>query len=402
LIQQYQDLPHQIGVPETPSALDPAIPVITEPLRQNGYHTAWIGKWHLDGSNSASHIVPVERRGGFDYWLGYENNNNQYESWVYGTDQENPIRLEGYETDALTDLLINHVEKHVDKNPTHNRSEDNKEEYQPFFATLSVQPPHSPYVPPMDNGDKRYFKHPEKIQLKHNVPHSKWARHKAKQDLAGYYGMIENIDMNVGRIRQSLKKLGIDRETYLVFFSDHGDCLGSHGQWAKSSPWEESIKIPFIVSTVGGSAHMQTGRDDSLINHVDIAPTTLGLCGITPPSWMKGYDYSSSIVKHDRPEYLGSNPHPAPGSAYLQQIPRKYHSHSVNQKWRGVITKDRWKYICVEGKEWLLFDLNDDPFETANLVFDTVFQKQKESCHQLLEEWISITGDDFALPDIRL
>ena len=61
-------------------------------------------------------------------------------------------------------------------------------------------------------------------------------------DLAGYYGMVENLDQNLGRIRKSLMDLGVDRETYIVFFSDHGDMLRSHGQKAKSSPWEEAIR----------------------------------------------------------------------------------------------------------------------------------------------------------------
>jgi hypothetical protein len=56
----------------------------------------------------------------------------------------------------------------------------------------------------------------------------------------------------------------------------------------------------------------------------------------------------------------------------------------------------------MPGHEWLLFDLNDDPFEMANLAYDTVFQKQKERCHELLKEWIEKTGDRFDLPDISL
>lgn len=389
--------PNQAGVPKTPSALDPSIPTITQPFKEAGYHTAYVGKWHLDGSNSHTHYIPPERRGGFDYWMGYENNNNQHETFVYGSDGEEPVRLPGYETDSLTDLLTRHIENHLDAT----RKGD---DYQPFFASLSVQPPHDPYVPPTDTwGGKDYYKHPSSIELRPNVPRVDWVEKRAREDLAGYYGMIENIDDNIGRLRETLKRLGIDRETYIVFFSDHGDCLGSHAQWAKSSPWEEAVKIPFIVGMVGGGYNMRTGSTDAVLNHVDIAPTTLGLCGIPVPEWMKGHDYSRHCIKPNRAEHVGGpEPDREPDSAYLQQIPRKLHAHSVNREWRAVLMRDGWKYACMPGREWLLFDTKDDPFEMANLAHDTVFQKQKERCHQRLQQWIEETGDEFALPDIAL
>ncbi|MGI5899270.1 MAG: sulfatase [Christensenellales bacterium] len=383
--------PHQNGVTQTPSALNPSIPTITKPFKEAGYHTAWVGKWHLDGSNSVSHYIPPGRRGGFDYFMGYENNNNQNESYVFGSDSEEPLRVNGYETDGLTEMFISHLENHV----------GSKQDYQPFFAALSVQPPHSPYVPPTDeSGQGLYYHNPQKICLRPNVPPGKWAA-EARQDLAGYYGMIENIDTNLGRLRMALKRMGIDRETYIVFFSDHGDCLGSHAQWEKSTPWEEAVRIPFIISCVGGNYNMKTGESDAPVNHVDIAPTTLGLCGIPAPEWMTGYDYSPLCIKQDRAE-AHENSHPMPESAYLQQIPRKYHRHSVNKAWRAVVTRDGWKYACFPESDWLLFNLNDDPYEMANLCHDTVFQPQKERLHALLARHIEKTGDSFPLPDISL
>lgn len=363
--------PHMTGVTRTPSAMDPAIPTITQPLKEAGYHTAWVGKWHLDGSNSHQHYIPPERRGDFDYWMGYENNNNQEETFIYGTEDETPHRLTGYETDGLTDLFIEHLKEHVKS------TENEKGDYQPFFAALSVQPPHSPYVPPADTqGLKNYYYNSADIKLRPNVPSVNWIKKEATQDLAGYYGMIENLDMNIGRLRMTLKELGIDRETYIIFFSDHGDCLGSHGQWAKSSPWEESIKIPFIISTVGGNFHMKTGSSDAVVNHVDIAPTTLGLCGINKPEWMVGYDYSYHCIKEDRPEYqeIDKNDREEPDSAYLQQIPRKYHHHTVNKAWRGVLMRDGWKYVCMPDHDWLLFNINEDPYEMANYCHNIKYQ----------------------------
>ncbi|MCL2831771.1 MAG: sulfatase [Treponema sp.] len=384
--------PHQNGVTKTPSPLDPTIPIITGPFKAAGYHTSWIGKWHLDGSNNREHYVPSERRGNFDYWMGYENNNNQNEVYIYGTDGEKPQRLLGYETDSLTDLFLEQIRKHI-------KTTASKDGYQPFFSVLSVQPPHSPYVPPTTPGFD-YYHNPEKMQLRPNVPPVDWVKHEALLDYAGYYGMIENIDYNVGRIRMALKELDIDRDTYIIFFSDHGDCLGSHAQWEKSSPWEEAIKIPFIISMVGGPYNIKTGESTAVLNHVDIAPTTLGLCGIETPQGMVGHDYSNLCILPKRQEYKEHSKNSEPDSAYLQQIPRKFHRHSVNRPWRGVLMRDGWKYVCMPGNDWLLFDTFSDPYELANLCFDNVFNKKREECHARLSKWITDTGDEFAMPQL--
>lgn len=134
-----------------------------------------------------------------------------------------------------------------------------EKDHRPFFAVLSVQPPHSPYVPPTNPAYGRPPISPARIELRRNVPDVPWVREKARLDLAGYYGMVENLDWNLGRIRQALEKWGVDRETYVIFFSDHGDMLGSHAQWEKSSPWEESIRIPFVVGSAGERA-VRRGR----------------------------------------------------------------------------------------------------------------------------------------------
>ena len=400
--------PHQNGVTQTPSPLDPSLPTITDAFNQSGYHTAWIGKWHLDGSNSSDHYVPRDRRGGFAFWRGYENNNAQEECYVYGgyTDTADPRydetdesaeRLHDYETNALTDQFLNHLRAHRERGT----------EQEPFFGVLSVQPPHSPYVGPASLGAGSGGSPPLRpvdVTLRPNVPHSARVRDQARLDIAGYSSMVENLDMNVGRLLDGLRALDVDRETWIVFFSDHGDMLGSHGQREKSSPWEESIRIPLIVARVGGHQAMRTGVCDALVNHVDIGATSLGLCGIAVPDWVRGFDYSARCLKGATPASAAAEPTAAaePGSAFLQQIPRKYHPHSVNRAWRAVVTRDGWKYVCTPGNDWLLFNVNDDPYEQANLCYDTVYQADKERCHAELRSWIERTGDSFELPDIGL
>ncbi len=383
--------PHQIGTPRTPSHLDPKHGSIADPFREAGYHTAWIGKWHLYGSNERP-VIPEEHRGGFDYWMGYENNNNQNDSWVHGSGQDEPRRLPGYETDSLTDIFLEHLGGHIGET-------GGRGDYKPFFACLSVQPPHSPYVGPTNPVYGESGPDPAKIAFRPNVPPVGWVREKAAMDLSGYYAMIRNIDWNLGRIRNSLKAMGVDRETYVVFFSDHGDMLGSHAQWEKSSPWEESVGIPFIIGRTGGVSRMPVGICDAPLNHVDIAPTTLGLCGLDPPDDMRGHDYSDHC-RDARDRLFRKSPQrdEEPDSAYIQQLVRKHHPHSVNCEWRGVVMRDGWKYVCTPGNDWLLHNTREDPFEMANLVHDECFREERARCHQRLEQWIKETGDRFQLP----
>ena len=264
-------------------------PTLTEPLKSAGYQTAYFGKWHLAGfheseGRAAKFITDPDKRGGFDQWTGYDNNNSQYDSWVHGGRGKDAFlyRLPGYETDCLTDLLLRYIRDRG--------AEAKRADGKPFFAVLSVQPPHNPYVAPPDYMRRH---NPAAIQLRPNVARDPVIEDQARRDLAGYYAQIENWDYNIGRILSALREQDLLFHTHLLFFADHGDMHGSHGQYKKMTPYEESIRIPFVISgeqpTYEGRA---TGRSLVPINHVDIAPITLGLCGIRKPSWMEGTDYS--------------------------------------------------------------------------------------------------------------
>lgn len=91
-----------------------------------------------------------------------------------------------------------------------------------------------------------------------------------------------------------LEEVNLAFNTHLVIMSDHGDMHGSHGEFRKTSPREESIRVPFIV-TVGQPRYdgLINNRPTAPLNDVDIAPTTLGLWGIEKPSWMEGHDDSA-------------------------------------------------------------------------------------------------------------
>ena len=382
--------PH-LTVPGHEYRLDPAQPTVASVFNQAGYHTAYFGKWHLDGfhereGRAALHIIPPDRRGDFDTWVGYENNNSQWDSWVHGGSGEDAFqyRLPGYETDALTGLLLDYLHQRA------NQPAGPENDPQPFFAVLSVQPPHDPYVAPAEWMARHT---PANVTLRPNVPNIARVTDLARRELAGYYAMIENLDWNVGRILQALDETGLRQNTHVIFFSDHGDMHGSHGQFRKTAPWEEAVRVPFIISGHVPQYVNSVGRYPLPINHVDVAPTSLGLCGLPTPDWMQGADYSGYRLR-------GKAQPSQPDSAYLQLVVPTGHHHSVDRPWRGVVTRDGWKYVVLEGQPLMLFNLNEDPYELANLALNPVYRAERRQLQDRLAAWIHDTGDQFTLPEI--
>jgi arylsulfatase A-like enzyme len=375
--------PHQC-VPGHEYPLPVGQKTIANVFNDAGYATAYFGKWHLAGfheseGRSAMRIVPPDRRGGFQTWVGYDNNNSQYDCWVHGGAGKDAFqyRLPGYETDELSNLLIRYIK-------------DQRKE-KPFFAALSVQPPHDPYVAPAEFMQRHT---PGRIELRQNVPNVASVMEPARRWLAGYYAQIENLDWNIGRIRRAIDEAGLGFNTHLIFFSDHGDMQGSQGQFKKMTPYEESIRIPFIIG--GGQPQgyegWGMGHYGVPLNHVDIPATTLGLCGIAKPQWMRGTDYSHYRVHRARGTAA------EPDSAYLQSVVPTGHGDSVDKPWRGVVTKDGWKYVCFEGISWLMFHLEEDPYEQVNLAHNSKYRAERGRLLARLRQWVADTGDHFPVP----
>ena len=364
---------------------------IADVFNGNGYRTAYFGKWHLGGfhernGRAAFFITDPARRGGFESWTGYENNNSQWDCWVHGGSGPSAFhyRLPGYETDELTNLLIGYVKDRAAERKNAAASA------KPFFAILSVQPPHDPYVAP-----ERFMANynPERLILRPDVAHVPPMERQVRRDLAGYYAMIENLDWNYGRVIETLDQTGLLPDTHVFFFADHGDMHGSHGMWRKVCPYEESIRTPFIISGgVPRYAPWKTGRMPVLSNHVDIAPTTLGLCGIRKPEWMEGADLSYHRI--------GGPPRtPDPDSAFLQCVVPTGQADTLNTPYRGIVTRDGWKYVCFENRSWLQFNLNDDPYEEVNVAQLDHYRPERKKLIARLKQWVADTGDHFEIPE---
>ncbi len=397
--------PHRSTVPALHSPMSTEMKTVAHAFRDHGYRTGYFGKWHLDGNRPELDLtdpaqradiryIPPERRGGFEDWYAFENSNQPYHTYIHTDDEQGDpqsFKISGYQTDGLTDLFMDWLGQQAGI-----KAESNGK---PFFGVLSLQPPHDPYVAP-DEDMKRH--RPSDVQLNPNVPANKAIQDRARVELAGYYAAIERIDYNVGRIRDELTKLGIDQDTYVIFFSDHGDMHGAHGHFRKMAPWEESIRIPFLVSGPTRRSY-KAKSSDALINHVDIAPTTLGLCGIPVPATMEGYDYSQLIV--DQPPYHLMKTLPdMPESAYISlPVPQAMQpgpfEEGIDRPFRGVVTRDGWKYVALEHQPWLLYNLNEDPYEMVNLAHNKFYRRDLDRMHSLLKDWIKATEDQFDVPE---
>jgi arylsulfatase A-like enzyme len=173
---------------------------IAHVCKDAGYETAYIGKWHLNGPDRKAWIPPGPTRQGFDYWAA-ANFDHNYDHSIYFEDTDVPKVWEGYDAEAQTTRVIDHLS-------TRDRSK-------PVCLFLSWGPPHHPYR--MVPGKYLDMYDSEKISGRPNCPDV------PKPDLWGYYAQITFLDEQFGRLVESLDDLGMKENTILAFSSDHGD-----------------------------------------------------------------------------------------------------------------------------------------------------------------------------------
>lgn len=338
---------------------------IAEVLREAGYRTGFVGKWHLDGGPRMPGFVPPgPRRQGFEFWAANECSHNHFHN-QYFRDTPAPLPVRGFEPEGWTDLGIEFLEA-------------TKKDRRPFFLTIQTGPPHDPYKAPEQY---RKLYNPARLTMRPN-----WRQAPGlpgPNEIAEYYGMITAIDDQVGRILAALDKLGLAGDTIVLFSSDHGDMLGSQGMRLKRKPWEESIRVPCILRY---PSRVRPRRIRDFLTHVDFAPTLLGLCGVKPPATMQGTDLSTLV--------LGGR-QAAPDSAFFQ-IFGPYDGDGTTQGWRGIRTA-RYMYARYESKPWVLYDLESDPYELKNLAGEPGAARLREQLDRQLSQWMRRTGDAWSL-----
>jgi len=344
--------PHAAGVTHNHMLLPLEEKTLSAELKGAGYRTGYIGKWHLDGHDSPGFVPPARRRG-FDYWAAYNVAHQHYDS-VYFRDTPDPIRIHGFEPEHLTGLAIDFIRQ---------------ESAQPFFLYLSWVAPHPPLTPPA-----RYAAYdPRRIHLRPNVPPAKQAE--ARKNAAAYYGLCTAVDENVGRLLAELDSRNLSQDTIVVFTSDHGWTLESHGLDGIDLPYEESSRIPLVIRYPGRlKANLDRG---ALISNVDYAPTLLGLCGLPPPSGMQGANLA---------DWLTGGAGTPSGPIYAEG------NLGDTGEWRMVVRGQEKLVVDSSLKATHLYHLGRDPYEMKNLVADPSFQRKREELLSLLHRWVERTS----------
>lgn len=299
---------------------------IAHDLGGRGYATAFFGKWHLArrdpraplvGEAHARMVVPPDERGGFAHWEGFEGGFLLNDPWLHGTGLAGPVQFSGYQSDVVCGRAAAWVQRTG-----------------PWFAVVSLEPPHPPYDAPAAGVAPR---DPRSLQLARNVPRGGEAEDRARRELSGYYAHVEATDRAIGRLLDRVDA----STTAIVVTSVHGDMHGAHGLFRKGWPHEEAVRVPLLVRFPGGRAR----EDRATISLVDLPRLTCALADGTPWS--------------------------APTSGAQLSMPSVVAlPHQCDRIWRGIRTASRKLVLNDDGSPWLHFDLERDPLEQTNLAAD--------------------------------
>lgn len=336
-----------------------------------GYHTGYIGKWHL----ASQEPVPSDEQGGYQYWLGanvLEFTSESYRTVMYDRDG-NDVRLPGYRVDALTDAAIRYVDEH---------------QSDPFFLFLSfIEPHHQNHIddyPPPDGYREMYtggWVPPDLQALVGSAP----------QHLGGYYGMVKRLDEALGRLMDALKSLDLLEDTVVFYTSDHGSHFKTRNSEYKRSCHESCVRIPTMIR---GPGFMSGGQIRDLVSLVDLPPTVLDAAGLPVPEEMEGNSVKP-LVTGQREGWQDD--------VYIQiseaQVGRAIRTH-------------KWKY-CVDApdadgrgdayssvyEEQYLYDLDADPYELTNLIGKTSHREVADRLKKRLLDRMAAVGEE--IPEIR-
>jgi arylsulfatase A-like enzyme len=375
-------------------------------LQEGGYETAIFGKWHLFSQPTGFDHYEVVRGQGlyFDpsfYKTGMEWN----EDWKSVRVNDRGEITPGYFTDIVTGKSIDWLE---------NRKSNNS-----FALFVHHKAPHSPHVTherydhlfnekiPVPEtfdasfeGKNSYLKYdtaPDN-KIQNAVPYAlinsrddmyKIYRGEYKPPVErgtraykewgfqtlyqGYHRQIVSLDDNIGRLLDYLEEKGLDKNTIIVYASDNGWFLGDYGLYNKMLMYEESLKIPLVISY---SDRFKGNRvEDHLVSILDFAPTFLDYAGVEIPDFMQG--------KSLRPILEGRNPREWRKSFFYHF----YDQFNVPEHY-GIRTHDHKliKFLDPRGTEFELYDLKADPKETNNLFDDPKYRQIQETLMRELEE----------------
>jgi len=329
------------------SIMDPGEVTLAEVLRDAGYATGISGKWHLGDCHPTR---AIDR--GFDHALVHNGGGLcQPANWGRN-DYFSPdlmrngelVASQGYCTDIFTDDALGFIEAHKDA---------------PFFCYLATNAPHVPLLV-----DEKWCARYREMDLPENF--------------IKLYGMVENIDDNVGRVLDKLDELNIAADTLVIFSSDHGPCGGARdpkqgNRWNgglrshKGTPYDGGLRVPFLIRWPGV---FEAGKDiDRIAGPIDVMPTLANLCGATLPDdrAIDGVDLAP-LLRGD----TASTQWPK------RQLFYQWHRGDRPVAFRNfALVEQQWKLLCANphepsnteqaGKRIELYDIAADPHEQHDL-----------------------------------
>jgi uncharacterized sulfatase len=372
-------------------------------LHAQGYSLGYIGKFHLDaphepyipcsnnrGNPKWNEWTPPERRHGFDFWYAYGTYDQHLHPMYWSTDapRDSFRYVDQWGPEHEADMAIRYIQ---------NKGGKYRNRKKPFALVVSMNPPHMPYNQVPEKYVRMYDSKEAEIARLFSEPsvpdtRDQWGRYYRK-NIKNQLAMVTGVDEQFGRILEALKRAGLEKNTIVVFTSDHGDCLGKHEKISKSNPYEESIHIPLIVRWPG---RIEPRHDDLLFSVPDFFPTLMGLMGFRDeiPGRVQGTDFAGLFTQTDsvtRPTsqlYFMTN-------QQLYENPSDEGQLNLQSGERGVRTA-RYTLLIVRGKgkqsTTYLWDRKKDPYEINNVSYSNP-DIVKELVELELLPWLKKTGD---------
>ena len=371
--------PQQTGLMGNGHALKPSEHGLGSAFQQAGYHTGYIGKWHLNGGEGQ--FVPAgPNRFGFEDWQAWGQTNNHYHAPTWNPDTGEEIKTDGWGPTLMTDQALTFL-----KSQPHDK---------PWLLVVSWNPPHPPFNPPVEDqqpyGDSPEFR-PNVRLIQSDGTKAHWPELKDEPTLhhaeRGYYGGITGVDKEFARILKALDENGQADNTIVIYTSDHGEMMGAHCRMSKQVPWEESCHVPFYIRIPGSTK--PRGSASELFAAIDVYPTLCGLAGIPVPQHCQGRDMSGVMRGH-------ASLHPSEGVIVMSERGGASMEENDIPSYRGIRTATH-TYAIIEDGRWCLYDNVADPFQMKNLVDDpsqTALMKRLEA---LILDWQKAVGDKFPL-----
>jgi len=397
-------MPSETEVWTNDQILNSAVPTYAHALGAGGYKPVQIGRMHLNGLDQyhgfSERYVGDHTRN----FLGPPRDPGTHQSHMKGTAGPNRISLvqsgtgqSAYEIHdrIVTDTTIEYINQFCSSI---------KDETRPFALSIGYMLPHQPYVCNKDVY-RRYRDRVKLPQIKEKRledyhPYLQWWKKNTgsikitdEENLrckAAYSGLVSSLDNMIGEIINCLKKNEIFNETIIVYTSDHGDQLGEHGFWWKQTFYEDSVKVPTIISYP--KALKPNIEVDEVINHFDITATMLDLTNSPGLPRSQGKSLRNLLTADDCSwENVAVSEYCMDDSDFAD-VSGNLGGRDVHAKPGGVqnkmIRRDEWKLVFYEGYKPQLFNLFEDPHELNDRIEDLKNKDIRDSLiNEILAEW---------------